>query len=140
MAYEITWQNVIDTAKDEAEALTAFTPEQQTLILEETYCAVPSTYGDWTPIMRRYYAAHIAVQSTLESAGEGAYTTENIGSISANKNQPVNNPQADQPLLETTYGRHYWQYLQDYKKRFVGGLGVYSGGKIHGLPVIRITC
>lgn len=140
MAYEITWQNVLDTAKSEAATLAAFSAPQQQLILDETYCAVPPVYGSWTPTMRRYYAAHIAVQSTLESAGEGAITTESIGSVSFNKNQPVNNPQADQPLLETIYGRQYWQMLTDFKDRYQVSFGVYSGGKISGFPVILPTC
>ena len=141
MAYSITWQDVLDTAKDEVDVLSAFTASQQQMILDETYCFVPETYGDWTPIMRRYFAAHIAVQSTLESAGEGAYTTESIGGVSASKNQPVNNPAADQPILETIYGRQYWHMLQEYKKRFIIPFGVCgSNNVITGLPKILPSC
>jgi hypothetical protein len=136
MAYEIIWQDVLDTAKDEATNLAAFTVPQQTMILDETYCAVPETYGDWTLI----YAAHIAVQSTLESAGEGARTSESIGGVSSNKNQPVNNPSAKESLLETTYGRQYWTYLETFKKRFTIGYGLYSNGRLTGFPIITPSC
>lgn len=138
--YEITWQNILDTAKDEVVALTAFTLSQQELILSETYCAVPPVYGEWTTILRRYYATHVAVQSTLESAGEGAETTEVIGSVSTNKNQPVNNPSSALPMRETTYGRQYDFLSREYKNRFQGDFGVYSGGSLLGFHKIIPTC
>lgn len=133
MAYEITWEDVKNTAKIIADKLDTFTTPQRELILEEANCHVPESYGGkWTKILRRYWAAHIAEQSTLETAGEGAITSDVIGSISASKNQPVNNPQASEPHLETTYGRMYDYYLKRFQARNIVGFGVYSQGRLQG--------
>ena len=132
MAYEITWEDVLATAKSISDKLATFTPEEQEMIIEETNCHVPETYGKLTKILRRYWAAHIAEQSTLDSAGEGAYTSESIGGITSSKNQPVNNPQADQGHLETTYGRMYYHYIEQFKQNNIVSFGIYSGGRLQG--------
>jgi len=132
MAYEITWDDVLATAKSIEDKLALFTAEEQEMIIDEANCHVPETYGKLTKILRRYWAAHVAEQSTLESAGEGAFTTEVIGSISSAKNQPVNNPTADQYWGETHYGRAYFNYIKNFKANNIVSFGIYSGGKLQG--------
>lgn len=132
MAFEITWDDVLATAKSIADKLENFTPEEQEIIIDETNCHVPETYGKLTKILRRYWAAHVAEQSTLESAGEGAYTTEVIGSISSAKNQPVNNPNAKEYWGETHYGRAYFNLIADFTKHNIVSFGIYSGGRLKG--------
>lgn len=133
MAFEITWDLVLATAKDESDNLAAFTVPEQTIILDETYLEVPAIYGDgWTQTLRRYWAAHIAVQSMLESAGEGALTSEAIGGVSANKNQPVNNPGAKEGHLETTYGRTYFNYLENWKASRTVSFGILNNARLEG--------
>lgn len=140
MANEITWDDVLATAKAEAEDLSTFSASEQEMILEETYCHVPDNYGCYTKILRRYWAADRAVQSLVLAAGEGAKTNENIGSVSAGQNQPVNNPTAEQGHLETTYGRSYYYYITEYRKRYTIPFGIYSAGKVSGLPHIPPAC
>ncbi len=133
MAFEITWDDVKLTAKIIADKLEDFTAPARQMILDEANCHVPESYGEkWTMILRRYWAAHIAEQSTLETAGEGAITSDVIGSISSSKNQPVNNPQASEPHLETTYGRMYDYYLRKFQSRNIVAFGVYSQGRLQG--------
>jgi hypothetical protein len=140
MAVVIVWQDVIDIADAIATELAAFTLDQQTAILDQVCVHVPEVYGDLTPVLQKYWAAHLANQVFTLAAGEGAETTENIGSVSASRNQPVNNPQANEGHLETTYGRTYQYYLDEFKKRHVVAFGLYSGGKVSGFPVIIPTC
>lgn len=132
MAYEITWAHVLATAKSIRDKLADFTVEEQEIIIDEANCHVPETYGKLTKTLRRYWAAHIAEQSTLESAGEGAFTTESIGGVSSSKNQPVNNPQANEGHLETTYGRMYQHYIDQFKEHSIVGFGIYTGGGLKG--------
>lgn len=140
MAFEITWDDVLATAKLIAPKLALFSVPDQTLILDEANCEVPAVYGDgWTQILRRYWAAHIAEQSTLESAGEGAIVSAVIGSISSAKNQPVNNPSAKEYWGETHYGRAYFNYIAKFKKRNIVAFGTLTGNSLDGfkknLPV-----
>lgn len=132
MTYEITWDDIKNTAKFIAEKLDEFTEIQREMIINEAYCHVPETYGALTKTLRRYWAAHIAEQSTLETAGEGAITSEVIGSISSSKNQPVNNPNAHEGHLETTYGRTYQYYIDQFKSNNVVAFGTYQGGRLKG--------
>lgn len=132
MAYEIVWDDVLATAKSIANKLAAFTVPKQEIIIDEANCHVPETYGKLTKILRRYWAAHIAEQSTLESAGEGAYTSEVIGAISSAKNQPVNNPSAKEYWGETHYGRAYYNYIVNFKANNIVSFGIYSGGRLKG--------
>lgn len=131
-AYEITWDDVLATAKAIAPKLADFTLEEQELIIDEVNCHVPETYGKLTKILRRYWAAHVAEQSTLESAGEGAYTSDVIGAISSAKNQPVNNPNAKEYWGETHYGRAYFNYIADFRKHNIVSFGIFSGGQLQG--------
>lgn len=133
MAFEITWDEVKLTAKNIAVDLEKFTTEARNMILAEANCEVPEVYGDgWTQILRRYWAAHIATQSTLESAGEGAIVSAVIGSISSAKNQPVNNPSAEQYWGETHYGRAYFNYIQKFKERNIVAFGTFGSGQLKG--------
>lgn len=141
MAFEITWDDVKLTAKDIANKLAAFTVEAQDMILAEANCEVPEIYGDgWTQILRRYWAAHIAEQSTLESAGEGAIVSAVIGSINSAKNQPVNNPSAEQYWGETHYGRAYFNYIEKFQKRNIVSFGIFTGGQLQGFKKNIPTC
>ena len=118
---EITWQDVLDTAILEADqegvsfdpySIQNFTENQKTMILDLTSKKV--LFVRWTDLTyhgRRYYAAHKAVMSITASAGEGTISGEGIGSVSINKNQSTLNPSAEQGILETHFGRQYWELL-----------------------------
>jgi hypothetical protein len=142
MTFEITWDEVKDTAKDIADELELFTTAQRDLVLEEAYCKVPEdVYSETTTrILRRFWAAHVAANSLLDPAGEGALTSESIGSVSSNRNQPVNNPQADQYWGETLYGRAYHNKIADIKKRNQIDFGVYNCGEVSGFPKVLGDC
>ena len=135
MAFEIIWDDVLAVVKDEdANAvLAAFSVPEQDVILEETECYVPETYGKLTKTLRRYWAAHIAVQTVVEPAGEGSNTNENIGSVNAGRNQAVNNPQADEGHLETVYGRTFNEYRTNFMKTRIIAFGLFSNNRIEGV-------
>lgn len=132
MAFEITWDDVLATGKAIADKLALFSEFEQELVIDEVNCHVPETYGKLTKTLRRLWATHVAEQSTLESAGEGAYTSEVIGSISSAKNQPVNNPSAKEYWGETHYGRGYYNYIIDFQKHNIASFGIFSGGRLKG--------
>ncbi len=135
MACEITWDEVKAVAKVISAELEAFTTVERDLVLEEVYEEVPAIYGDpLTKILRRYYAAHVAANQLVETAGEGAFTSETIGSVVFGKNQPVNNPQASEEYYETVYGRRYESKKAKFSKRNVIAFGVCVNGDIQGLP------
>jgi len=141
MSNEITWDDVKAQAKAIAAQLALFTPTEQEIVLVEAYMRVPDIYGcPLTKILRGLYAAHIASQQMSEVAGEGALTSETIGTVSFNKNQPVNNPQAHEELYETIYGRRYSHLLEEFGKRNVIAFGVYSNGALTGFPRIIKEC
>ena len=141
MANEITWEEVKAVAKIIANDLEAFTETERTLVLEETYDTVKDVYGcPLTKVLRRYRAAHIAANQLIEIAGEGAITSETIGSVTFGKNQPVNNPTANHEELETIYGRRYYDLLEMWRKRNTVSFGVYSEGQILGLPRVISDC
>jgi len=135
MAFEIFWVDVLAVVKDvEANAeLAAFSVPDQDVILEETECYVPETYGKLTKVLRRYWAAHVAVQTIIEPAGEGANTNESIGTVNAGRNQAVNNPQADEGGLETVYGRTFHVLRDNFVKTRIISFGIFSGGRIEGV-------
>lgn len=135
MAFEIVWNDVLAVVKDpDANAvLAAFSVPEQDVILEETECYVPETYGKLTKTLRRYWAAHVAVQTIVEPAGEGSNTNESIGSVNAGRNQAVNNPQASEGGLETIYGRTYHEYRQDFRKSRIIPFGLFSNNQVTGL-------
>jgi hypothetical protein len=133
MANEITWEEVKRKATIIADELEAFTTEARDEVFEETYEEVPDIYGTpLTKILRWYYAAHVAANHLVEAAGEGAFTSETIGAITGNKNQPVNNPQADEEYFETIYGRRYESKLAKFRKRRIVNYGVLIGSNIEG--------
>jgi hypothetical protein len=122
MAYEITWQNVKDTAIDLEIDLDAFTPGQQKLILDmATRRIVATRYFDDTFDARRYYAAHLAAMATGPAAGEGTRSSETIGSVSTGVTLAVNNPDAKHNLLSTVYGREFYQIRQTHFDGFYTG-------------------
>lgn len=135
MAFEIVWADVLAVVKDAVAnaKLAAFSEPDQDVILEETECYVPETYGKLTKTLRRYWAAHVAVQTIVEPAGDGAFTSESIGSVNSSKNQPVNNPQADQGHLETAYGRTFHVLRENFMKTRIISFGIFSGGRIEGV-------
>lgn len=141
MAFEITWDDVKRTAKIIKDKLDLFDVDEQNLILAEANCEVPEVYGDgWTQILRRYWAAHIAEQSTLETAGEGAIVSAVIGSISSAKNQPVNNPSAKEYWGETHYGRAYFNYIQKFREHNIVAFGTFGSGQLKGFQKNIPTC
>lgn len=108
MAYEITWEDVKNTAVDIADELEAFTTAQRDLVINMTTRRVPaSVYLDDTFDARRYYAAHWANMSITPAAGEGTRSSESIGSVSTGVTLAVNNPPPDKTILETHYGREF---------------------------------
>lgn len=118
MAYEITWDDVKNTAIDIEDELGAFTTAQQTLVLDMTHLLVPeSRFLTATFDARRYYAAHWANMAITPPAGEGTRSSESIGSVSTGVTLAVNNPPPDKHILETQYGRSYWTIL---KTKFEG--------------------
>lgn len=118
MAYEITWQDVIDTAIDIADDLDLFTPSQQNRILNFVNNSIAETkYGVWTFDARCYYAAHWANMAITPPAGEGTRASESVGSVSTGVTLAVNNPPPEKTILETQYGRSFWHIMQ---RRYVG--------------------
>jgi hypothetical protein len=108
MTYEITWEDVLNTALGERPNLEPFTPPQQELVLNEATARVTTTrYGTRTFDARRYLAAHIACMMTQVSAGEGTEGSSSIGGVSVSHTMPVNNPTALQNILSTVYGRQF---------------------------------
>lgn len=135
MGCEITWAEVVMVAKAIATELSSISVPEQLMLLEETYDYIPPIYGQpTTQIMRRYRAAHIGANWFVETAGEGAYTSEGIGSVTFNKNQPVNNPQADEEYFETIYGRRVETLLAKFNKGKTVSFGLFSAGSVSGLP------
>jgi len=140
MAVLITWAQVVAIASSIEDELNALPGETQAMILNMACCHVPDVYGCYSSTMQAYWAAHIAATTFVLPAGEGAETTENIGSVSSSRNQPVNNPQANEGHLETVYGRMYQYYLDEFKKRKVLPVGVFQAGAVAGLPKIIPAC
>ena len=159
----IVWDDVIAVAKAaEAELAAIPVPQQNDIMLQaatytdveiRAFCAGfkrfigQPEHDVYVKAMQQYRAAHLGSNINVEIAGEGAFTGISEGGITSNKNQPVNNPQADEGWLETIYGRTFDDYLKSYKraleemaKRFVVPIAVYSGGKISGVPVIIPSC
>ncbi len=113
MAYEITWQNVKDTALDIEIDMDAFTTSQQNLVLNMATRRVSAErYFEDTFDARRYYAAHLAAMADGPAAGEGTRSSESIGSISTGVTLAVNNPDAKHNLLSTVYGREFFMIRQ----------------------------
>ena len=122
MAYEITWQDVIDTAHDIADELEGFTQSERDLVINMTNRRVPeSRFDEDTFDARRYFAAHWANMAITPPAGEGTRSSETVGSVSTGVTLAVNNPPPTQTILETQYGRSYWFILRSkYTGFYVG--------------------
>jgi hypothetical protein len=140
MALLITWPDVVAIASSIEEELNALPVETQTMILNMACCHVNADYGCYTAIMQAYWAAHVAATTFVLPAGEGAETTENIGSVSASRNQPVNNPQANEAHLETVYGRMYQYYKDEFKRNNVVAFGNVSCGVVTGFSRTTPSC
>jgi len=132
---EIVWQDVLDTAILEADqeslsfdpySLQNFNDNQKTMILHlaEQKCFFVR-WGILTFHGRRFYAAHKAALAITPASGEGTTGSESVGNISISKTMPVNNPSAEQGILETHFGRQYYELLTEnvnkrQRKFFVG--------------------
>ncbi len=113
MAYEITWEDVKNTAQDIADELDEFTSAQEKLVLDESTRRVPENrFNTDTFDARRYYASHLASLMITNSAGQGTVSSESIGGVSVGMTMPVNNPDAKSTILETQYGRNYYRIMQ----------------------------
>jgi hypothetical protein len=122
MAYEITWEDVKNTAGEISDDLDNFLPDQQDLILNMTYRRIAeSRYLTDTFDARRYYAAHWANMIITPPAGEGTRSSETIGSVSTGVTLAVNNPPPNLTLLETQYGRSFWHIMQSHYDGFYVG-------------------
>jgi uncharacterized protein DUF4054 len=122
MAFEITWEDVVNTAQDIADELEEFTTAQRDLVINMTNRRVSEKrFSDDTFDARRYYAAHWANMSITPPAGEGTRASESIGSVSTGVTLAVNNPPPDKHILETQFGRSYWHIMQTrYEAFYVG--------------------
>jgi len=122
MAYEITWDDVKNTAIDLADELELFTDDQKNLILNMTNRKIAaSRYLDDTFDARRYFAAHWAALAITPPAGEGTRASESIGGVSTGVTLAVNNPPADKTILETQYGRSFHLIMQGHYDGFYVG-------------------
>ncbi len=121
----IVWEDVKLTAYLEHEVskfnpagLANISEAAQAYILEEANDEV--IYLRWGPKRtfhgRRYYAAHKAMLAVTGAAGKGSHSGESIGSISVSDTMAVNNPDAMNGMLETHFGRQ-WYELQKKVKR-----------------------
>ncbi len=120
----VTWEDIKLTAFLE-HAVSEFNPAglanipiaAQDLILEEANREI--LYLRWagrTFDGRRYYATHKAMLTVTGAAGKGSHSGESIGSISVSDTMAVNNPDAMNGMLETHFGRQ-WYELQKKVKR-----------------------
>lgn len=122
MAFEITWEDIKNTAIDIAEDLDDFTTAQQDLIINAATRWVPeSRFLTDTFDARRNYGAHLAVMHGGPSAGEGTQSSVSIDSFSSGVTLAVNNPPATQRILSTTYGEIYYHYEQKHFQAFFVG-------------------
>lgn len=122
MAFEITWEDIKNTAIDISDELDDFTTAQQDLIINAATKWVPeSRFLTDTFDARRNYGAHLAVMYNGPAAGEGTRSSESIGSVSTGVTLAVNNPPARQRVLSTVYGEIYYHYEQKhFQHLFVG--------------------
>lgn len=122
MAYEITWEDVKNTAIDIADELELFTQDQQDLVVNMTNRRIAaSRYLEDTFDARRYFAAHWANMAITPPAGEGTREIEAIGSVSTGVTLAVNNPPSDKTILETQYGRSFYLIMQAHFDAFYVG-------------------
>jgi len=108
--YEITWEDVMNTALEEKDGIKEFTASQVKLVINEASRRVKEVrFGADTFDARRYLAAHIAMMMIQISAGLGTEGSISIGGVSTSHTMPVNNPTAEQNILSTIYGRQYYE-------------------------------
>lgn len=108
----LTWQDVINTAPNEAAQLELFTIGQQNKIITrvEAMAKAELFYED-LQLAQELLAAHFATSALGEAAGRGSLSSENIGGVSVSYTMPVNNPTPNKPWLSTWYGREYNQLV-----------------------------
>lgn len=121
----ITWTEVENTAvlefgesQFDPIGFANLTDAQKQLILDESFDVV--IFEKWKTLCfdgRRYYCAHKAVLAVTPPAGQGTLAGENIGAVSTSNTMAVNNPSAEQGILETHFGRQYNQLRQTIKRR-----------------------
>ena len=122
MAFEITWEDIKNTAIDISEELDDFTTAQQDLIINAATNWIPeSRFLTDTFDARRNYGAHLATMYAGPAAGEGTQSSVSIDSFSTGVTLAVNNPPATQRILSTVYGEIYFHYEQKhFQAMFVG--------------------
>lgn len=122
MAFEITWEDVLNTAIGLRDELEELTTAQQDLILEDATEWVPeSKFLNDTKKARRYFAAGLAVFAVGPAAGEGTQSSVSIDSFSSGVTLAVNNPTAKERVLSTVYGERYFHYEQKHFQAFFAG-------------------
>ena len=113
----VTWEHVKLTAVLE-QAVSEFDPSglanipkaSQDLILDEANREV--LFFRWNQRTfdgRRYYATHKAMLAVTAAPGKGSHSGESIGSISVSDTLAVNNPTALEGMLETHFGRQWFE-------------------------------
>jgi hypothetical protein len=113
----IFWDDVLATAVLEAYeskldpvGLENIPEKVRELILNESNLVVKfEIWGDYCFDGRRYYAAHKAALAVTPSAGQGTIGSESVGSVSVSSTLAVNNPSPQEGILETHFGRQYYQ-------------------------------
>ena len=113
----VTWEDVKNTAifemvvsKFDPGGLANIPEASQDLILEEANREVK--FFRWkgrTFDGRRYYATHKAMLAVTAAPGKGSHSGESIGSISVADTLAVNNPSAKEGMLETHFGRQWFE-------------------------------
>lgn len=113
----VVWKDVEITAVLEI-AVSEFDPAglanipeaSQAVILEEANEEVLFfRWGKRTYDGRRYYATHKAMLAVTAAPGKGSHSGESIGSISVSDTLAVNNPSALEGMLETHFGRQWFE-------------------------------
>lgn len=116
----VTWKDVEATAVLEFAAsefdpsgISNIPPVAQEIILDEANEDILFfRFGRFTYNARRYWATHKAMLAVTEAPGKGSHSGESIGSISVSDTLAVNNPTAEQGVLETHFGRQYWDQMK----------------------------
>ncbi len=125
----IAWADVENTAvleygesKFDPLGFANLTDAQKQLILDEAEEVI--LFSRWRTLAfdgRRYYAAHKGMLAVTAAAGQGTLGNESVGSVSVSNTMAVNNPGADQGILETHFGRQYDQLRNIAMQRNIRG-------------------
>jgi hypothetical protein len=123
----IVWDDVLRVAKYEAQdsgidpnVISNFPESDREWFIQEAYNFVSAVRHGfvYAYYMRVYYTAHKAVLSLTPAAGKGTTGSESIGGVSVTNTLAVNNPTAEQGVLETHFGRQYHTWREKSKKTF----------------------